>query len=76
MFAQKLYRVNISEGTSEVLDEGIHTDEFAVSETNAHAAWVIQKGESAGNIKEIDFETLETRTLRRQTDSHLCFPDS
>ena len=63
LFAQKLYRVNISEGTSEVLDEGIHTDEFAVSETNAHAAWVIQKGESAGNIKEIDFETLETRTL-------------
>ena len=63
LFAQKLYRVNISEGTSEVLDEGIHTDEFAVSETNAHAAWVIQKGESAGNIKEIDFETLETRIL-------------
>ena len=63
LFAQKLYRVNISEETSEVLDEGIHTDEFAVSETNAHAAWVIQKGESAGNIKEIDFETLETRTL-------------
>ena len=26
-------------------------------------AWIIQEGESAGNIKEIDFETLETRSL-------------
>ena len=63
LFAKKLYRINISDGTSEVLDEGISTDDFAVSDTGAHAAWVIQEGESAGNIKEIDFETLETRTL-------------
>ena len=63
LFAKKLYRINISDGTSEVLDEGISTDDLAVSDTGAHAAWVIQEGESAGNIKEIDFETLETRTL-------------
>ena len=34
---------------------GIKKDVFAVSDTGAHAAWIIQEGESAGNIKEIDF---------------------
>ncbi|MDD5803734.1 MAG: hypothetical protein PUE78_05425 [Clostridia bacterium] len=63
LFAQKLYRINITDGKSEVLDQDIRTDAFAVSDTGAHAAWVIQNGESAGYIKEIDFETLETRTL-------------
>lgn len=63
LFANKLYKINISDGTSEVLEEGIKKDDFAVSDTGAHAAWIIQKGESAGNIKEIDFETLETKSL-------------
>ena len=63
LFANKLYKINISDGTSEVLEEGIKIDDFAVSDTGAHAAWIIQEGESAGNIKEIDFETLETRSL-------------
>ena len=44
----------------EVLEEGIKIDDFAVSDTGAHAAWIIQKVK--GNIK-IDFETLETRSL-------------
>ena len=55
LFANKLYKINISDGTSEVLEEGIKKDDFAVSDTGAHAAWIIQEGESAGNIKEIDF---------------------
>ena len=63
LFANKLYKINISDGTSEVLEEGIKIDDFAVSDTGAHAAWIIQEGESAGNIKEIDFETLETKSL-------------
>ena len=63
LFANKLYKINISDGTSEVLEEGIKKDDFAVSDTGAHAAWIIQEGESAGNIKEIDFETLETKSL-------------
>ena len=63
LFAQKLYKIDIQAGTSEVLEAGILSDEFAVSDTNEHAAWVIQEGESAGDIKEIDFETLETRLL-------------
>ena len=71
LFAEKLYQINIMEGTSEVLEEGIKSDEFSVSDTNAHAAWVIQDGESAGNIKEIDFETLETRTLAASSGQSL-----
>ena len=71
LFAEKLYRINIMEGTSEVLEEGIKSDEFSVSDTNAHAAWGIQDGESAGNIKEIDFETLETRTLAASSGQSL-----
>ena len=71
LFAEKLYRINIMEGTSEVLEEGIKSDEFSVSDTNAHAACVIQDGESAGNIKEIDFETLETRTLAASSGQSL-----
>ena len=51
LFANKLYKINISDGTSEVLEEGIKIDDFAVSDTGAHAAWIIQEGESAGNIK-------------------------
>ncbi len=51
LFANKLYKINISDGTSEVLEEGIKKDDFAVSDTGAHAAWIIQEGESAGNIK-------------------------
>lgn len=61
--AQKLYKIDISQGTSEILEEGIQSESFCVSDTNAHAAWVIQDGESAGDIKEINFETLETRML-------------
>ena len=63
LFAQKLYQIHITDGKSEVLDQDIQTDAFTVSDTGAHAAWLIQSGESAGYIKEIDFETLETRTL-------------
>ena len=63
LFAQKLYQIHITDGKSEVLDQDIQTDAFTVSDTGTHAAWLIQSGESAGYIKEIDFETLETRTL-------------
>ena len=63
LFAEKLYLVDINEGTSEVLDEGIQKDNFVVSDTNAHAAWLVQEGEDAGKIKEISFDTLEERLL-------------
>ena len=61
LFAGKLYQVDIEGGTFQILDENIREENFAVSDTNAHAAWLVSEGEYAGQIKEIDFDTLETR---------------
>lgn len=63
LLAEKLYLVDIDGGTFKILEEGIDSDDFVVSDTNAHAAWMIQKGDNAGQIKEIDFDTLDTRML-------------
>lgn len=61
LLADKLYRIDIEANTFEILEEDIRGEEFAVSDTNAHAAWRIVEGENAGQIKIIDFDTLETR---------------
>ena len=61
LFAQKLYQVNIDEGSFRVLEEDIQPGYFVVSESNAHAAWLIRKGENYGKIKEIEFDTRQTR---------------
>ncbi len=71
LFAQKLYLVDINEGSFKILDEGISNENFAVSDTNAHAAWLVENGDYAGYIKEIDFDTLETRMLSPQNDQQL-----
>lgn len=63
LFAGKLYQVDINSGEASVLDQGIDKETFVVSDTNAHAAWKIQEGENAGLIKEIQFDTLNTRLL-------------
>ncbi|MCD8154468.1 MAG: hypothetical protein LUF78_07275 [Clostridiales bacterium] len=63
LFGDELYQVDIEEGTAEVIADGILTDNLVVSDTNAHAAWLIQEGEDAGKVLEIDFDTLETRLL-------------
>ena len=63
LLSGKLYQINIEEGNYEILEEGIKESEFAVSETNAHAAWRIQEGEHAGQIREIDFDSLATRDI-------------
>lgn len=63
LFAKKLYMVNINGGGYKILDEGIQSSNFVVSDTNAHAAWVVQNGEHKGQIKEIEFDTLQTRFL-------------
>lgn len=63
LFAEKLYRVDIDGGSYEIMEEGISSEEFAVSETNAHAAWRIQEGNEAGQIREIAFDTRETRLI-------------
>lgn len=71
LFAQKLYLVDINEGFYKILDEGISGEHFAVSETNAHAAWLVESGDHAGSIKVIEFDTLDTRYLAPQEDQEL-----
>ena len=63
LFSGKLYRVDIDKGDFQVMEEQINPSQFVVSDTNAHAAWTIQEGENAGCIKEIQFDTLDTRIL-------------
>lgn len=71
LFAEKLYQVDIEGGTYKVLEEGIQKENFAVSDTNAHAAWMESEGENAGKIKEISFDTLETRYVTPQSGQQL-----
>lgn len=63
LLAKKLYLIDINGGTYRILEEGIQSEDFVVSDTNAHAAWMVREGNQAGQIKEIDFDTLETRFL-------------
>ncbi len=63
LFAGRLYRIDIDGGTYDVLEEGIDGDDFRISETNAHAAWLIREGDNAGKIRTIDFDTGETRYM-------------
>ena len=61
LLAGNLYQINIDENSYEVLADNIDTEQFAVSATNAHAAWRIKDGDQAGQIEIIDFDTLKTR---------------
>ena len=61
--AGKLYQVGIEAGSYRVIEEGIDADEFAVSQTHAHAAWRLMEGENAGCIREIDFDSLGRRLV-------------
>lgn len=61
LLAGKLYQINIDESNSEVLADNIDSGQFAVSATNAHAAWRINEGDQAGQIEFIDFDTLKSR---------------
>lgn len=71
LFAKKLYQVDIEGGTYKVLEEGIQAETFVVSDTNAHAAWMETEGENAGKIKEIAFDTLETRFITPESGQQL-----
>lgn len=62
LIAGSLYKINIPESSYDILADNIDTSQFAVSSTNAHAAWRISEGDQAGQLKIIDFDTLEMRT--------------
>ena len=61
LLAGRLYQINIDESSYDVLADNIDGNQFAVSATNAHAAWRISDGDQAGQVEFIDFDTLETR---------------
>ncbi|MBQ8306714.1 MAG: hypothetical protein IJX90_10925 [Blautia sp.] len=67
LFAQKLYQVNIDEGTFKVLDEDVE-EGFVVSDTNAHAAWILTGEEDTGKIKMVEFDTGKDRVLDKDAD--------
>lgn len=71
LFAQKLYQVNIEEGTSEILEEGIKQNCFVVSDTKAHAAWLITSGDDEGKIREIEFDSLKTKDIAPESGQKL-----
>ena len=71
LFAQKLYQVNIEEGTSVILEEGIKQNCFVVSDTKAHAAWLITSGDDEGKIREIEFDSLKTRDIAPESGQKL-----
>ena len=63
LFAQKLYQVNI--------EEGIKQNCFVVSDTKAHAAWLITSGDDEGKIREIEFDSLKTRDIAPESGQKL-----
>lgn len=64
LFAQRLYQIDIMNHTYEILEDGIENENFVISDTNAHAAWLVTQGEDEGKIKEIDFETKKIRFIQ------------
>ena len=71
LFAEKLYQVDIEKGKYLVLDINIDSDNFVVSESNAHAAWIMTYGDHEGQIKEIDFDTGNVRYITPAGDQML-----
>lgn len=71
LLAKNLYKVNIEENTSEVLEEGIKSTNFVASDNNDHAAWLVSAGDEKGNIKEIDLDTGETRLIAPEKGQRL-----
>src|SRR5699024_3588616 len=71
LMSGELFQINIAESTYEVLEKNISADEFVVSETDAHGAWRITEGEEAGQIRLIDFDSLQTRMIAPQEGQEL-----
>ena len=63
LLAKNLYKINIEDNSSEVLDEGIRSTDFVSSDSNNYAAWRVVQGDDKGCIKEINFDTGETRLI-------------
>lgn len=44
---------------------------FVVSDTKAHAAWLITSGDDEGKIREIEFDSLKTRDIAPESGQKL-----
>ena len=71
ILAKNLYKINIEDNSSEILEKGIKNANFVSSDNNDHAAWLVSEGDEKGNIKEIDFDTCETRLIAPQEGQKL-----
>lgn len=71
LLSQKLYQIDIQNSKYQTLVENINEDQFAVSETNGHAAWRVTQGDQKGQIVMIDFETRETRNITPEQSQKL-----
>lgn len=71
LLAKNLYKVNIEDNSSEILEEGIKNANFVSSDNNDHAAWLVSAGDEKGSIKEIDFDTGETRLIAPEKGQRL-----
>ena len=71
ILAKNLYRINIEDNSSEILEKGIKNTNFVSSDNNDHAAWLVSEGDEKGNIKEIDFDTCATRLIAPQKGQRL-----
>ena len=71
LLAKNLYKVNIEENSSEILEEGIKNTNFVSSDNNDHAAWLVSTGDDRGCLKEIDFDTGETRVITPEKGQRL-----
>ena len=71
ILAKNLYKINIEDNSSEILEKGIKNANFVSSDNNDHAAWLVSEGDEKGNIKEIDFDTCETRLIAPQKGQKL-----
>ena len=71
VMAKDLYQINIDESSYKVLAEGINRDNFVVSDTNAHAAWIVSEGENAGQIQMMDFDSQKVRMIAPGQDQEL-----
>lgn len=71
LLAEKLYQIDIDKSNYWILDRGIRSEDFVVSQTNAYAAYRISEGNQAGRVKIIEFETLRERYLYPEKDQVL-----
>ena len=71
VLAKDLYQININESSYEILAEGINSDNFVVSDTNAHAALIVSQGENEGQIELMDFDSQKTRMIAPEESQEL-----